>query len=177
MEYFDILDEQGNKTGGVITRDAAHKRGLWHKAVHAWIVNDKNQILIQKRAAIKESHPNMWDISIAGHVAAGDDSITTCIREAKEEIGIDLDESDFEFLLTLHSQCILNNNTYFNNEYHDIYIIKRNLDIEKLTLQEEEVAEVKFINLTNLKKKIEEKDPEFVMHDEEYRALFKYLEK
>jgi len=177
MEHFDILDKNGNKTGEVKTRDEAHEKGLWHKAVHAWIINDQNQLLIQKRASVKESHPNMWDISAAGHIAGGDDSITTCIREAKEELGIDFQESDFEYITSIKSESIQNNGTYFNNEHQDVYLIRRNLDVEKLVLQKEEVAEVKFIDIQELKDILAKKDPAFVMHDEEYKALFEYLKK
>ena len=46
-EYFDILDENGKKTGKTKLRKEVHKDGDWHKAVHVWIINDKNEILLQ----------------------------------------------------------------------------------------------------------------------------------
>lgn len=42
--------------------------GDWHRAVHVWIyVQSTESLLIQKRAACKESWPDLWDISAAGH--------------------------------------------------------------------------------------------------------------
>jgi len=176
MEYLDILDENGNKTGEIKTRTETHARGLWHKAVHIWIINDKNQILIQKRAACKKANPNKWTVSVAGHVAAGDDSIITSIKEAQEEIGLKIKKSDFKFLSMTSTKSIHNNGSFINNEHRDIYVVKQNVQLDELTLQKEEVADINYISLKKLKKKFREKDPEFIMHDEEYKALFKYLE-
>ena len=44
-EYFDILDENGNKTGQTKLRSEVHRDGDWHKAVHIWIFNDKGEAL------------------------------------------------------------------------------------------------------------------------------------
>ena len=85
-EYFDILDENGNKTGKTKLRSEVHRDGDWHKAVHIWIINDNGNILLQRRCATKDSNPNMLDISSAGHLTAGDDSLSGAIRELKEEL-------------------------------------------------------------------------------------------
>lgn len=97
-EFFDILDEQGNKTGKIKKREDVHRDGDWHKSVHIWIVNDKNEVLLQKRSPNKDSHPNMWDISCAGHLIAGDTSISGALREAKEELGLDLCSSQLQLI-------------------------------------------------------------------------------
>lgn len=55
MELLDVLDEKGNETGKVEDKDIIHEKGLWHKEVDAWIVNEKGEILIQKRAATKST--------------------------------------------------------------------------------------------------------------------------
>jgi len=54
MEYFEILNEFGEFTGKVASREVAHKEGLWHKAVVVFIINAKNEILLQKRSANKK---------------------------------------------------------------------------------------------------------------------------
>jgi len=45
---------------------------------------------LQKRSPFKDSHPNMWDISSAGHLTADDNSLSVAIREIKEELGVDI---------------------------------------------------------------------------------------
>lgn len=39
-EFFDILDEDGNKTGRTKLRNEVHRDGDWHKAFHIWILNE-----------------------------------------------------------------------------------------------------------------------------------------
>lgn len=73
-ELIDLLDENGNMIG-TIDKAIAHRDGLWHKSVHIWMVNDKNEILLQHRCAEKNFFPNFWDCSFAGHVGAGEESI------------------------------------------------------------------------------------------------------
>lgn len=171
------MDEQGNKTGEKRTRKDAHRLGLWHRTVHCWIINKEGQLLIQKRAPNKDSHPDKWDISSAGHITAGKDSIITAIEEAQEELGVKLDTSDFELLFTYKNQSVQNNGTFINNEFSDVYLARIDLDLDKLKLQEEEVSKVKLINLEELEKTIREKHPDFVPHDQEYRRLFNILKR
>ena len=87
MELIDVLDENRNNTGKILSREEVHKRGLWHKTVHIWVINKKGDILLQKRSPMKKTSPNMWTTSVSGHLSAGDSSIEGAIRELKEETG------------------------------------------------------------------------------------------
>ena len=49
-EKFDVLNEFGEFTGEIATREECHKKGLWHRAVYAFIIDDKGNILLQKRS-------------------------------------------------------------------------------------------------------------------------------
>lgn len=177
MEYIDVLDKDGNKTGQIKSKPDIHKEGDWHKAVHIWILNLRNELLIQRRSAAKENYPNLWDISVAGHVSAGEDSITSGLREIEEEIGVNLNSEDFEYLFTVAEQAVLNDGTYVDNEIHDVYLVRADIDISDITMQKEEVAEVKFVDFQDLKKQIASNPSDFVPHREEYEKLFAYLEK
>ena len=42
--------------------------------------------------------PNMWDITAGGHVLAGEFGFQAIIREAKEELGLDLNKNDITFI-------------------------------------------------------------------------------
>ena len=44
MEYIDVLDENGVKTGEILSRREIHKRGLWHRAIVVAVINEKNEI-------------------------------------------------------------------------------------------------------------------------------------
>lgn len=90
-EYFDVLNEKGEYTGKVESREICHKEGLWHKAVAVFVVNSKGQVLLQKRSAKKKMWPNMWDITAGGHVDSGEFGFESIIREIKEELGVDIE--------------------------------------------------------------------------------------
>lgn len=175
MEYLDICDREGNLLGIKESKKEAHIKGLWHRSVHVWILNSKKELLIQKRSPLMDNHPNEWDISAAGHVSAGEDHITSAIRETEEEIGLTLEPKDFVQIGTIKQMS--KREGYINNEINPVYIVKMELDPDKIVKQEEEVSEVKFINYKELKKLIESKDPTFVPHAEEYKLLFEVLEK
>lgn len=71
VELLDVLNEKGEFTGISKPRGEIHKLGLYHKAIHCWIINSKGEMLIQKRSPLKKAYPNLWDISCAGHIEAG----------------------------------------------------------------------------------------------------------
>ena len=88
MELIDVLNENGVKTGKIASRDEVHQKGLWHRAIVVAIINEKNEILLQQRSANKEKNANMWDISAAGHISAGQDSLMAATREINEEVSV-----------------------------------------------------------------------------------------
>ena len=173
-EYFDVLDENGNKTGKTKLRSLVHRDGDWHKAVHIWIVNDKNEVLLQKRSPNKDSHPNMWDISSAGHLSAGDDSISGAIREIKEELGVDISANQLQLIGT-RKKIGNYTSTFINSEFNDVYLLRLSLDLSCITLQEEEVSEVKYVPLKEFRNMIKNKDKTLLMHIDEFEMLFKAL--
>ena len=87
-ELIDVLDENGIFTGEVLPRDEVHKRGLWHRAIVVAIINEKNEVLLQQRSFNKEKNAGMWDISVAGHISTGQDSLSAAAREINEEVSV-----------------------------------------------------------------------------------------
>lgn len=151
-ELFDVLDEKGNYTGKVETREKCHKEGLWHKAVALCIINSKNEVLLQRRSANKKLWPNMWDITAGGHVLAGEFGYEAVIREIKEELGIELDKNEITFLGSAISKQ--EKSGIINNHFNEYYIAKKDIDETKLTIQEEEVSEIKWISKEEIIKNI-----------------------
>lgn len=169
-EYFDILDEFGNKTGKIKSRSEVHRNGNFHKAVHIWIINDLREILLQRRCLTKDSDPNMLDISCAGHLTAGDTSIEGAIRELKEELNLDVKESDLEFIKTI-KRCHVSNKTFIDNEYDDFYILRTDKSISDMKYQVEEISEIFFVPFLKFKEMIANKQPDLVISEEEYEVL------
>lgn len=176
-EYLDILYDNGQKTGTTKLRTDVHKDGDWHKEVYIWIVNDKDEILLQKRSPDKNDNPNMWDISVAGHLSAGDASLDGAVREVNEELGIDITQNQFSFLGTIKS-ARKHTETFINKTFGDVYLCRLSLDVDQVKLEENEVSEIKYFSVQELKDMIARKDPAFLMHLIPYcNILFDFLDK
>lgn len=141
-ELLDTYDINGNFVG-VKTRAFCHSKnpGVYHKPVWIFIKNDNNEILVQKRAKYKKENAGKWDMPSAGHVSAGETSLQACVRETEEELGLKFNENDFVFLTQWLAQQ--------SWELAQIYLLKTNATIDEMTLQQEEVEEVKWLSYDN----------------------------
>jgi isopentenyl-diphosphate delta-isomerase len=145
-EQVDILNEKGEKTGQVLLKSEAHKRGLWHGGAHLWIYNSDWEVLLQLRHPTKVIRPNIWDVSIAGHIAAGDSPKVTIKREGKEELGLDLDPTKFYFIGIKKAEERIQDGTN-HRALNWSYITKQDIDLKTLKLEAGEVADVRWIPL------------------------------
>jgi isopentenyldiphosphate isomerase len=174
-EYIDVLDESGNKTGEKKSTDEIHTSGYWHRAAHVWILNPKRELLLQKRAPNKHLFPGMWDISSAGHISSGEDSVTSGLREAEEELGLEFGKDDIKYLFSTKVPVVTNGGKYIDNEFQDVFLIKADVGISEVRIQEEELTEVKFVEVEKLEKMIASNPESFAPHREEYEKLFQIL--
>ncbi len=171
MEYIDIINEEGEATGLVESRADVHKKGLWHRTVHIWLINDNKEILLQKRSLNKESHPGLWDISCAGHVSSGETSHEAALKELEEELGILALEEDLEFLFSQRMSFTQNNGKYIDNEIHDTFRLLKNVNIKEIRIQEEEIEEVEYISFEIFEDLVKIADPRLVQHSNEYKRI------
>lgn len=152
MEQFDVLNELGEFTGKIATREECHKNGLWHRAVYGFIIDKDRNILLQKRSKNKKLWPDMWDVTVGGHVIAGEFGRQALIRETKEELGIDISDDELKYLVG--STSINNQNGIINKHYNECYLITKDVDISAIKLKEDEVSEVKYFSKDELIKRI-----------------------
>ena len=151
-EKFDVLNELGEFTGEIATREECHKKGLWHRAVYAFIIDEDGNILLQKRSANKKLWPNLWDVTVGGHVDAGEFGRQALIREVKEELGIEIKDDDIKYLIG--STSINVQGDIINKHYNECYLITKNIDVTNIRIQPEEVSEVKYFSKDELLKRI-----------------------
>lgn len=155
LELFDILKEDGTKSGIVRERGVAHRDGSLHQTVHLWIARQNQDgtydLLLQKRAKNKDCYPGCWDISSAGHVPAGETKERAVLRELSEELGIvpkdpsgirDAGSFRIKFDDVFHGQ------PFSDREIAELYVWVQDLDPEKLRLQKEEVTGVRWFPLS-----------------------------
>lgn len=160
MELLDVVDENNNLTGKQEDREIVHRDGLWHREIAIWIINEKGEILLQKRASTKKQDPNKWDIT-AGHIDAGEIPLAVARRETLEEIGLDLKENDIEFLFVEKMEKKFSELQY-NKMFNYIYLAKTSKDISEYVIQKEELSEVKYISFKEFEDIIERQDDEYV---------------
>lgn len=176
-ELIDVLDENGIKTGQILPRSEVHKKGLWHRAIVVAIVNEKNEILLQQRSADKEKNANLWDISAAGHISVGQDSLSAATREISEEVtvslGYNVELKDFRFMFSFRKEQKFSDD-FIERQFYDFFILRQNgLTADNLKFQASEVQAIKFVTINELQE-MREKNL-LVNRDECYDALAEYL--
>lgn len=149
-ELIDILTSEGKATGKSALKSEAHHHGWFHATVHIWLFTANAKILLQKRALTKKVFPGLWDISVAGHIGAGEEVLTAAKREVFEEIGLPLIDSDFTKIATRKHQ-VSHKNGIIDNEFHQVFIAELKIPLSELTLQEAEVDDIGLYDLTILK--------------------------
>jgi len=146
MEIWDVLDEERQKTDKTVIRGSDEAKTILHNVVHAAVINSNNELLIQHRQPFKESWSDLWDITMGGSSIKGETSKEACKRELKEEIGLDVDLSNNRAKFTIN----------FDQGFDDYYVIKQDVDLSKLVLQYEEVKEVKWASIEEIKQMIKD---------------------
>ena len=181
LELFDIVDEKGNPTGKIRERSLIHLYGDRHRTSHVWIVRpgkmkkDSFDVLLQKRAADKDSFPGCYDISSAGHIPAGCDYLPSALRELEEELGIIAAENDLKFI-GFHDTSIQTEfyqKPFRNHEYSAIYLLNRDIPISSLTLQEQEVESAVWMDYGDCMEKMKRGELKHCIFFEEFEMLGK----
>jgi isopentenyldiphosphate isomerase len=170
-ERLDILDRFGNHTGESETKSRIKKGGIWHHTVHIWMLNEKNQILLQKRADDKPLYPGLWDISVGGHIHAGESKEKAAIREIAEEIQLDITEDRLEYQYTIRN-CKMDENGIEIRAFNHIFITQLNSITDSISADLEEVQDLKWVDADELKKLFFDTDRQgLVPHGDKYYSV------
>jgi isopentenyldiphosphate isomerase len=170
-ELIDIVDESGNYTGETCLKSEAHKHGYFHPTVHIWIYTSDGKILLQKRALTKKVFPGLWDISVAGHIAAGEKIEIAALREVEEEIGFTIAPENLIKIGTRIHQ-VNHANGIIDNEFHHVFISELTISVDQLIIQESEVAELKLFELEILKNTSKFKNVLLPEYSDYYESVF-----
>ncbi len=145
-ELVDILDNTGAYTGEQALKSVAHRQGLFHPTVHVWLYTGNGRLLIQKRGKDKKSFPLLWDVSVAGHIGAGEEIVQSALREVEEEIGLKLFPDDLTKIGVFKSQKD-HSEVFRDYEFHHSFIAELKVPLNSLVKQESEVEELALISL------------------------------
>lgn len=147
-EYIDIIDQLGHPTGKTALKSEAHKNGWYHNTIHLWLYTKKGEILLQQRSHKKTIYPLLWDVSVAGHIDAGETFIAAALRETKEEIGLQLQPENLIKIGTKLHESSYNNGAIKDNEFHQVFIAELKVDLKSLIPQPSEVEALKLVHLS-----------------------------
>lgn len=159
MEYLDIYDNNKNKLNRKVLRGTSLKENEHILIAIIFIENDDAEFLIQKTSLAKSGKYS----STGGHVLTGEDSYHAIIRETKEELGLDISKENIIYINTL----------LLETPFFDIYYLKKNIDLNKLIIQTEEVSSITNMTKEEILSLIEE-DNIIKSHGLAFKEVLKY---
>jgi len=144
-EYIDIVTKEGKFTGNKALKSEIHTKGYYHNTAHVWLYTKNKEILLAQRDANKSICPLLWDVSVAGHVDAGELIVQAAIREVKEEIGLNLLPEELTKIGVF--ECF---QSYPNGikdfEFHHTYVAELKVPVSQLIPQIGEVEDLKLVS-------------------------------
>ena len=157
-EQVILVDQQDNPIG-LMEKIEAHEKALLHRAFSVFVFNDKNELMLQQRAAEKYHSPLLWTNTCCSHQRDGESNIEAGKRRLQEEMGFSCElEEVFSFIYKAPFD-----NGLTEHEYDHVMIGRFN---DEPIVNPEEVASYKWMPLEEVKNDIEN-------HPEEYTAWFK----
>ena len=144
MEKFELVDKNGNGTGKILSKEELNNKenileGYYMPVVGIVILNDNNEVMLQKRSRFKKSNPGKWGIC-GGKIDLGETALEAGIRETYEEIGIKFNKEDFTEISRATA----------GKGHYTVYCIRNNVDIDKCKIQEEEVECLKYFSIKEI---------------------------
>ena len=141
----EMVDKLNNKKEYLNKVSERHEKveGEYRQSVHTWIMNSKGEFLIQKRTPNKKNFPNMWS-QTGGGVDSGETTLQAAIRECHEELGINIEKDEIEFMLSFKRKY----------DFVDVWLVKHDYDISTLVLQEDEVSDVRWASIDEIRELI-----------------------
>lgn len=155
-ELMDIYDANKNLTGRTIYRKGRNilNEDEYVITSHCFIINSSGQILLTQRS-LNTDRGGKWEDTHGG-VRAKETSIEGIIRELKEEIGINVTQSELKLVKTIKKK----------NVFRDVYILKRDIPLEDFVLDKNEVMDCKYVTIDEFKEMIEKGECTFTSFEQ-----------
>ena len=145
-----ILVNDKDKVLGYMEKQEAHIKGLMHRAFSIFVFNDKNELLLQKRAIEKYHSGGLWTNTCCSHPRKNESNIEAAYRRLNEEMGI---SCQLNKVFTFTYKAVLDKGLT-EHEFDHVFFGFTN-DKPKINL--DEVADYKYISIPNLEKMVSTK--------------------
>jgi len=143
-ELRDLYDINSNKTDKTYYKGESIPEGYYPMVVMVVIRNSNGEFLMQKRSINKGGD---WGVT-GGHPKAGETPIEGIISEVKEELGLDFSNENF---IEYDSGCD-------GKDCYKMYFVNKDIDLNEITIQEEELSEVRWFSMEELKDMVKRKE-------------------
>jgi isopentenyl-diphosphate Delta-isomerase len=130
-----------------------------YRVARLLIINSKNELLLAQRSFVKEKDPGAWGLAVEGTVEAHETYETNIRKEAEEEIGVTLGELELGSKLRMRGKF---------NHWCQFFITRVDLDINDLTVQEEELEAVAWSDQASLQQEVR-------LHPEKFGYRFELI--
>lgn len=150
--WIDIVSKDNEPLGFSLPVGIAAKNAAWHRGSQVIITTPSNKTLVEKRSKNIIFSPSLIDISLGGHVDAGEQPEDTIVREVFEELGLETRKEDFEFLEIYQHKSYRPRYKKYSSNIDYVYHLRLKEEHPVLTLQQAEVELVKFLSLSQLRR-------------------------
>lgn len=148
-DWYEILDENGHKTGETLDRATVHKKQLWHEVVNAWVINNQNEILMQLRAPNVELSPNVWDVTVGTHLRPQEGPLEAALRALKDNLNLTVAPEELKHLFTTPTANPLPGNAT-HNVFGHVFLLHSDPDIATLSYDKTKIAKLAWVPLNRL---------------------------
>jgi isopentenyl-diphosphate Delta-isomerase len=149
-----ILVNENDEPIGKMEKMEVHLKGLLHRAYSVFILNEKGEMLLQKRAAGKYHSPGLWTNACCSHPQPGQELIPAATIRLQEEMGFTTSlEKAFDFIYKAS----------FDNgltEYEFDHVLLGNYD-GPIHPNYEEVEDYRYLSLTEIKKLVQSNSSDY----------------
>lgn len=142
IEKVILVDKNDNELG-TMEKQEAHVKGLLHRAFSVFIFNDKNELLLQRRAVNKYHSGGLWTNTCCSHPRQNEKTEDAAKRRLLEEMGMRSTlKKQFDFVY----KAKLDNNLYEHEFDHVFFGFTNDLPI----INPEEVEEYTYKTLEDI---------------------------
>jgi isopentenyldiphosphate isomerase len=148
-EQFEVLDDQGHKTGQLVSRADVHEQQLWHEVANVWVMNNRGEVLLQMRGPHVDLNPSVWDVAVGTHVRPGEDPTIAAQRALKEELGLTITTDQLKHLFNIQSANPMGEGRFHKVLGH-VFLLKRDIDLADCTVDTSKITELAWKPMTQV---------------------------